>query len=100
VLPQGSATISGASFHIDVPLALLPTQGLSPERYGVNLWPRDSSVPAGDTQIADFAPDAIDLVVGPAITVPEPSSLIVLAAGLLALGVAGRRRAGSPPQGG
>jgi hypothetical protein len=94
-LPAGSATILGSTFTIDVPAALLPSQGLLPTQYGVNLWPRDiaQSVPTGDPQIADFAPDATDLIVGPALTVPEPSSLMLLAAGLLGLRFAKRRRA-------
>src|SRR4051794_19976878 len=80
-LPAGSATILGSTFTIDVPAALLPSQGLLPTQYGVNLWPRDTAVPAGDTQIADFAPNATDLIVGAALAVPEPSSLALLAAG-------------------
>jgi hypothetical protein len=67
----------------------LPSQGLLPAQYGVNLWPRDT-VPTGDAQIADFAPDTTDLIVGT--TVPEPSSLMLLAAGLLGLGFAIRLR--------
>src|SRR5689334_10929637 len=74
-VPAGSATILGSTFQIDVPAALLPSQGLLPTQYGVNLWPRDASVAAGNTQIADFAPDATDLIVGPALAAPEPSSL-------------------------
>jgi PEP-CTERM motif len=62
-LPAGAARITGSSFELDIPVALLPSQGFQPQQYGINLWPRDSASPrpAGatttDFQIADFAPN-------------------------------------------
>lgn len=88
-LPAGSTRISGASFQIDVPVSLLPSQGFAPLQYQVNLWPRDASAPAGNGQIADFAPDAQDF---PVSAVPEPWSISAIPAGLLALALFRRRR--------
>ena len=87
VLPASDATISGSTFQISIPLSALPSQGLLPTQYGVNLWPRDTAVAAGNSQIADFAPNATDLIV------PEPVSLSLIATGLLGLGFVKRRRA-------
>lgn len=55
-LPAGSVSMSGGTLTARVPASLLPTKGLTPERYTVNLWPR---VGAGNNnvQISDFAPD-------------------------------------------
>ena len=52
-LPAGSATILGSTFKIDVPAALLPTQGLPPAQYGVNLWPRELSGSSGEQRPPD-----------------------------------------------
>ena len=79
-LPLGAAKISGSTFQIDIPASLLPSQGLAPLQYGINLWPRDASVPAGDTQIADFAPNSTDFN---ASAVPEPSSAALLTIGVI-----------------
>lgn len=87
VLSASDATISGSTFQISIPLSALPSQGLLPTQYGVNLWPRDTAVAAGNSQIADFAPNATDLIV------PEPVSLSLIATGLLGLGFVKRRRA-------
>lgn len=89
-LAAGSVTIADSTIDVRVPLALLPSNGLSPRQYEWNLWPRWNGVPFGDTQITDFAPDATNAPV----TAPEPSSLALLAFGLAAGGGrAWRRRA-------
>lgn len=92
VLPAGAAHISGSSFFIDIPASLLPSAGLAPGSYGVNLWPRDSAVAAGNAQISDFAPDNSDFAVSRVAAVPEPETYFLLAAGLLALGALTRKK--------
>lgn len=54
-LPAGSITISGNQITAVVPASLLPSQGLKPGQYTVNLWPRSRL--GGDETISDFAPD-------------------------------------------
>jgi hypothetical protein len=53
-LPPGSVTLSGPSLTVRVAASLLPTQGLAPTAYTVNLWPR---LPGDNSQLADFAPN-------------------------------------------
>lgn len=79
-LPAGARKISGSSFTIDIPLSLLPSLGLAPVQYGFNLWPRDSLAPGGgNSQIADFAPNASTFAV------PKPASFLLLGTLLLPL---------------
>lgn len=84
--------VSGNSVELDVPLSLLPSTGFAPQNYTWNLWPRDSSSPAGNPasnnrQISDFAPDASNAAFAPS---PAPGSAVLL--GLGGLTLAGWRR--------
>ncbi len=89
-LPAGAATISGNSLQIVVPGTLLPSKGLTPTNYGVNLWPRDNSQ-VGTAAISDFAPDNSDFLVGGA-SVPEPLSLSLLASAVAGYSFMRKRR--------
>jgi hypothetical protein len=80
-----AATISGNSFSLVVPLALLPSTGFAPERYGFNLWPRIAL--GNNNQISDFAPDNATIA-----AVPEPATWALMIMGFGALGTALRRR--------
>ncbi len=53
----GTATIQDDKLIADIAGSLLPSNGLAKTNYTWNLWPRDSSLPAGFGQISDFAPD-------------------------------------------
>ncbi len=91
-LPANAATISGNTIQIVVPGSLLPSEGVQPAAYGVNLWPRDTTQ-VGNAAIADFAPNNSDFLVGAATaTVPEPLSLSLLASGVAGIAFARRRR--------
>ncbi|MEA2743572.1 MAG: hypothetical protein QOG25_1943 [Acetobacteraceae bacterium] len=72
-LPASAVHISGASFEVDVPAALLPSAGLSPADYRVNLWPRDTTQ-VGNAAIADFAPENAVLTVSP----PPQAQIVTL----------------------
>lgn len=88
-LPPGSVTVSGNTIEGRVPLALLPSLGLAPERYTWNLWPRFGGA-TGNAQVSDFAPDNSNALVA---TIPEPASLaLVGVGGLPLLGFTRRRR--------
>ena len=85
VLPAGSVQISGNTITAELPLSLAISEGLAPEQYGFNLWPRGGA--GGNALIADFAPDASDF------RIPEPGSLAMLGVGLMGLLGARRRNA-------
>ena len=54
-LPAAGVTISGNTIQVRVPASLVPSTGVAPSAYTVNLWPRNGLT--GTNQIADFAPD-------------------------------------------
>lgn len=84
-LAPGAVTISGATISGRIPIALLPSTGFAPERYGFNLWPRLAE--GTFTSIADFAPD--NATISP---IPEPASWALLITGFGILGAALRAR--------
>ncbi len=84
----GAATFAGNTITASISGALLPGAGFAKSAYTWNLWPRDS-VPVGNAQISDFAPDNSNVDVA---VVPEPSTLALLAFGLGALGWRAKRR--------
>ena len=84
----GAATFAGNTISASISGALLPGAGFAKSAYTWNLWPRDS-VPVGNAQISDFAPDNSNVAVA---VVPEPSTLALLALGLGALGWRAKRR--------
>lgn len=88
-LPSGSVTVSGNTITGVVSGSLLASTGFAKIDYTWNLWPRDSALPAGFTQISDFAPDNSNFTSTP---IPEPGSLALMVGGLASLGWLARRR--------
>jgi len=88
-LAPGSVTSSGNTITAVVPLSFLPSKGFATAQYTWNLWPRFGGAGVtGNAQIADFAPNSS---MAPVDTVPEPSTMALLAGGL-AGAIASRRR--------
>ena len=81
-LDPSAIILAGNVLALRVPLALFPSTGFSPERYGFNLWPRTGF--GSLDQISDFAPDNANLAV--AAPVPEPAiwSLLIMGFGGIA----------------
>lgn len=91
-LTVGSAARVGSTIIGQIDGGWLPSQGFAKTAYTWNLWPRDGTLPAGFGQISDFAPDAVNLPVTNIGAVPEPGSLLMLAAGLAGLVMLKRRQ--------
>ena len=99
--PAGSVVASGNVLTAVLPVSFLgpppqPGNAIGPllpiTEWTYNLWPRSSvrtdgtTLPFGNAQIADFAPDADDFA---ATTIPEPPSAVLLGIGLLVASFAG-----------
>ncbi len=80
-------TVSGNTVSGIVPLSALPSRGLTPSNYMVNLWPRSGA--AGNSAISDFAPNNSDALVT---TTPEPGTLSLFATALSGVVLVLRRR--------
>jgi PEP-CTERM motif-containing protein len=84
----GILTISGNSIVATVSASLFPSMGFTIPNYQWNLWPRVGQTSNAD--ISDFAPDAsVSLVT----VAPEPASLALVGAGIVALLALRRPRA-------
>jgi hypothetical protein len=83
-IPAAAVNMAGAFLSARVPLSALPSLGVAPAAYTVNLWPR-SELLLIDPVISDFAPDNSNAGVT---VVPEPGTSTLLAsafAGVLVL---------------
>lgn len=88
-LPAGNVTFSGNTIEARVPLSFLPSLGLAFDQYEWNLWPRCCGRPLSDSQISDFAPNTTNARIT---SVPEPTTILLLGAGLAGVAAKVRRR--------
>ena len=80
-LASSAVSIVGDTLRFSFPTSLAVTQGLTPDAYTWNFWPRNGLV--SNSQISDFAPDNMNARVT-VTSVPEPATFA-----LLGLGIAG-----------
>ncbi|HEY4125741.1 MAG TPA: PEP-CTERM sorting domain-containing protein [Rhizomicrobium sp.] len=81
--PFTDVVANGNVLTLTVPASLLPSLGFLPKDYLVNLWPRLGFDPSDNTQIAEFAPSNSDAGITGA---PEPATLALFGAGVIAFG--------------
>jgi hypothetical protein len=83
-LTSGQVTISGDTITATFAASLLPSDGFTPQNYGVAVWPRDGLAlgAAGLPQIAQFSPS--NTIGDASVTVtPEPASGLLFASAIV-----------------
>ena len=94
--PLDDVDFGGADLTARVPLSTLPSLGVQPSGYTVNLWPR-SELSFVDEVVSDFAPDNSNAAVTLAAAIPEPGDASLLAIAVAGLMLARRRFAARTP---